>query len=79
MSLDFIRAEIDSVDDKILELLEKRVELAKKTKLFKKEIIDAKRENEIYSRLKSDSINENQLQKIFSEVINACREAQKKI
>lgn len=76
MGLEEIRAEIDSIDDELLRLLEKRFILAKKTRKFKEKTIDLSREKQIYSRLKSSSLTDEQIHKIFSQIITECRNAQ---
>jgi len=53
MTLFNIRKKIDKIDDKIIDLLEKRFLLAKEVKKFKKKIKDKKREEEILSKIKS--------------------------
>lgn len=76
MELEDIRKEIDEIDNDILRLLEKRIELARKTKELKKDVISFSREEEIYSRLQSKELSKDQIKAVFSEIISASRKAQ---
>src|SRR3989344_8919924 len=79
MNIDEIRNEIDSIDEKILRLIEDRVKLAKNTKDFKKDVVSFKREEEIYSKLKSEELTPEQIKAIYSEIISASRKAQREL
>lgn len=74
-----IRDKIDVVDDKILALLEKRVELAKKIGKAKREkglpILDAGREDVILKRLtKNTPLKKEFIRKHWEHIIGYCRE-----
>ena len=58
MSLGKLRNQIDKIDDKIIFLLEKRLQIAKKIKKYKKKIIDTNREKEILSKIHSKYIKD---------------------
>jgi len=81
------RTEIDEIDEQILSLLHERSKLAIKVGKLKKEtgktsIYAPHREKQIIDRLKSincDQFPEKQLEKIFTEIISACRSLEKKI
>ncbi|MFQ6051045.1 MAG: chorismate mutase [Candidatus Hydrothermarchaeota archaeon] len=80
--IDEIRSEIDEVDEKIVEFLNKRLNLVRELSRLKKvhdiDIIDKKREKEVLERAiqLSSPDNKEALSKIYSEIINACRELQ---
>ena len=81
------RTEIDEIDEQILSLLHERSKLAIKVGKLKEEtgktsIYAPHREKQIIDRLKSincDQFPEKQLEKIFTEIISACRSLEKKI
>ena len=81
------RTEIDEIDEQILSLLHERSKLAIKVGKLKEEtgktsIYAPHREKQIIDRLKSincDQFPEKQLEKIFAEIISACRSLEKKI
>jgi len=80
-----IRKQIDDIDDKILDLLKKRISCAKSIGTLKVETSrakwDPKREREIYTRLLQDNDSvfpEKSLKSIFREIITSCRLSQKK-
>jgi len=81
------RTEIDEIDEQILSLLHERSKLAIKVgklkeKTGKTSIYAPHREKQIIDRLKSincDQFPERQLEKIFTEIISACRSLEKKI
>jgi len=79
MNLDELRKEIDKINKEILDLVEKRAELAKGTNGFKKNVLSFGREQDIYSKLESKTLSQEQVRAIFSEVISACRKAQNEI
>lgn len=58
MTLEDIRKKIDEIDSKIIDLLEKRIELAIETKQFKGQFQDEKREKEILSKISNPCIRE---------------------
>ncbi len=76
MEIEEIRKQIDLLDDRILRLIEERIGLAKKAKELKSDTISFSREQEIYSRLKSNDLTPGQIRDIFSEIISASRKAQ---
>ena len=87
MDLTDWRTEIDEIDEQILSLLHDRSKLAIKVGKLKEEngkisIYAPHREKQIIDRLKSincDQFPETQLEKIFAEIISACRSLEKKI
>ena len=87
MDLTDWRTEIDEIDEQILSLLHERSKLAIKVgklkeKTGKTSIYAPHREKQIIDRLKSincDQFPEKQLEKIFTEIISACRSLEKKI
>ena len=86
MDLTDWRTEIDEIDEQILSLLHERSKLAIKVGKLKEEtgkisIYAPHREKQIIDRLKSincDQFPEKQLEKIFAEIISACRSLEKK-
>ena len=57
-----IRKKLDSLDNKLIELIKKRTKLVDKVvqlKVFKKEIVDKKRISNILKRVKQKSIRKN--------------------
>lgn len=80
-----VRDQIDSIDNKILDLLKNRLSLAKDIGKYKPEGNRAKwdpqREREIYDRLMNTNSGEfpdDSLRTIFHEIITTCRLSQKK-
>ena len=74
-----IRKKLDSLDNKLLSIIKKRVKLVSiilKNKKFKKQIIDRKRIKQILSRVKKKSKEKNidtQItREIWKSMINAC-------
>jgi prephenate dehydratase/chorismate mutase len=83
MSLDKIRKKIDQIDYEILKLLQERIELALRTRKFKEDIQDRKRETQILEQLKKYSSILNLIQgdfveKLFTEIMNENRKFQEK-
>lgn len=81
-----LRKDINRIDEEILELLKKRIELAKQIGEVKKEIgiesFDLTREKEVIKRVleKNQGVfPEEALKIIYSEIIKACRSIQEKI
>jgi chorismate mutase/prephenate dehydratase len=77
-SLDSVRAEIDSIDEKILKLINERANLAIAAGEAKGDAIKYKpgREASIYNRLKginAGPITSEQIVSIYKEVISSCR------
>ena len=82
--LKILRLEIDNIDEKILELLEKRMKVVHEVGDLKKDldisVEDLNRENEIIDRLTSHSsgeLNEKQLIRIFSAVFRSSKQIQR--
>lgn len=81
-----LRKDIDKVDEEILELLKKRVKLAKEIGKIKQDIgiesFDLTREKEVIKRVLERNqgvFPEEALKVIYSEIIKACRGIQQKI
>ena len=55
MNLNDLRRKIDRVDHEILALLNRRMELVLRTKKLKPQITESGREEEIYSRVRSNT------------------------
>ncbi|MBI2548392.1 chorismate mutase [Candidatus Woesearchaeota archaeon] len=80
-----LREEIDNIDDALVNLLAKRMKIAKKIGTMKvKEkmpIYDNKREEDIYRRViiqaKKKNISERMIRAIYEEIITASREVQR--
>ncbi|MGB9607763.1 MAG: prephenate dehydratase domain-containing protein, partial [bacterium] len=81
MTLDEIRREIDEIDEKLVELLSRRAELAKKASALKGErVFDATREEEIIRHILSlnkGPISAEELSYLFREIISICRRLEK--
>jgi chorismate mutase / prephenate dehydratase len=80
--LETIRQQIDSVDDSLLKLLEKRADLAVKAKELKSNglIYKPSRESEIIRRLikrNNSALPNNAVESIYREIISACRNLQR--
>ncbi|NPA39022.1 MAG: prephenate dehydratase [Thermodesulfobacteria bacterium] len=85
-TLEKLRQEIDSVDKEIVNLLKKRISLAKQIgeikKALGKDFFDLGREKEVLKKILSfnqGEFPEDTLRVIYSEIIKACRSAQQKI
>lgn len=81
MNLEQIRKQIDKLDDEILELLLQRIKYSKMIAEIKFNdklpIFDAKREDEIFYRLKSNSDeNYKYVVDIFFEILSASKHIQ---
>lgn len=80
-----VRQRIDAIDDHILELLQKRINLAKEIGQIKAKGNKAKwdplRERQIFKRLKANNRDfpEQPLISIFHEIISTCRLSQKQV
>ena len=81
-----LRKKLDEIDEKMLNLLEKRMNIIKSVGKIKSKlnipIEDTERENEIISRLSEHSgknLSENQLITIFRSVFQSSKIEQKKI
>jgi len=79
-----LRKEIDNIDEKILDLLEKRMKIVYEVGELKQEleisVEDLNRENEIIQRLTSHSsgeLTEKQLIRIFSSVFKSSKQIQR--
>ena len=85
MDLDIIRQEIDQIDDQIVRLLEERMHLVEGVVAFKKStgkpILDTKREEVIFEKVKSRVGNkkyENTIVETFSDILKRSRDYQDK-
>ena len=81
MKLDDLRRKIDEIDEKLVELLSQRAELAKKAAALKGErVFDASREEEIIRHILSlnkGPISDEELTYLFREIISICRRLEK--
>jgi len=79
------RNEIDNINNKILNLLGKRIEITKKVGKYKKErglkILDKKREAKVFSDLRKKAekrgLDKNYINSIFKLIIKNSRKIQK--
>ena len=74
-----LRRRIDGIDDRILELLESRVELAKKIGAVKRgeglPVHNPEREEDILERLTAETkLEKDFVREIFESIITYCRE-----
>ncbi|MCY7097211.1 chorismate mutase [Streptococcus oralis] len=83
MSLDIIRQEIDQIDDQIVKLLEERMHLVEGVVSYKKAsgkpILDSKREEVIFEKVRSRVINKSYQETIvatFSDILKRSRDYQ---
>ena len=68
------RNKVDQIDQKIFNLIKKRTQIVKyilSLKKFKKEIVDHKRNNEIFKKIKNKSIKNGIDPKITTRIWNA--------
>ncbi len=82
MNIKKLRYRIDSIDKKLIKLLEKRFELSKKVGKYKKEnkmkVQDKEREKEILdSRLKMTKMNDKFVKGVFELIMKESRRLQK--
>ena len=83
--LDNFRRQIDNIDNEILILLKRRVQIAKKIAKYKNlnkiELIDLNREDQIMLSVKSKAISmalsEGFIRRIFESIIEECKICQK--
>ena len=85
MDLDNIRQEIDQIDDQIVKLLEERMHLVEGVVAYKKTsgkpILDSKREEVIFEKVRSRVTNKNYQETIvatFSDILKRSRDYQDK-
>lgn len=85
MSLEEIRKKIDLIDEQIVELLNRRAELALKTGNIKKSlgepVRDLERENQVIEHVSSVNrgvLSSHAIKKIFKIIISVCAELQEK-
>ena len=85
MDLDNIRKEIDKIDDQIVQLLEERMHLVEGVVAYKKvsgkPILDTKREEVIFEKVKSRVGNkkyEDTIVETFSDILKRSRDYQDK-
>ena len=83
MDLDNIRKEIDKIDDQIVQLLEERMHLVEDVVAYKKAtgkpILDTKREEVIFEKVKSRVSNkkyEEAIVETFSDILKRSRNYQ---
>ena len=83
MDLDIIRQEIDQIDDQIVKLWEERMHLVEGVVAYKnasgKPILDSKREEVIFERVRSRVTNKNYQETIvatFSDILKRSRDYQ---
>lgn len=83
MDLDNIRQEIDQIDDQIVMLLEERMHLVEGVVAYKKAsskpILDTKREDVIFEKVRSRVINKSYQETIvatFSDILKRSRDYQ---
>ena len=83
MNLDIIRQEIDQIDDQIVKLLEERMHLVEGVVAYKKAsgkpILDSKREEVIFEKVRSRVSNKNYQETIvatFSDILKRSRDYQ---
>ena len=83
MNLDIIRQEIDQIDDQIVKLLEERMQLVEGVVAYKKAsgkpILDSKREEVIFEKVRSRVTNKSYQETIvatFSDILKRSRDYQ---
>ncbi|MGW9908443.1 chorismate mutase [Streptococcus sp. 151470009-6] len=83
MNLDIIRQEIDQIDDQIVKLLEERMHLVEGVVAYKKAsgkpILDSKREEVIFEKVRSRVTNKSYQETIvatFSDILKRSRDYQ---
>ena len=83
MNLDIIRQEIDQIDDQIVKLLEERMHLVEGVVAYKKAsgkpILDTKREEVIFEKVRGRVTNKNYQETIvatFSDILKRSRDYQ---
>ncbi len=77
-----LRNRIDAIDRKIVKLLEKRVDTARRIGKIKKrnglEVTDLERERDVLENVSLNSkINKNLVNKIFRSIIEYCKDEEK--
>lgn len=79
MTLEEIRKEIDEIDLKLIELINKRLVLASKTTSYKTEVLDEEREKAISTRLEEQTRNlpfGQGTKEIFKAILSESRKIQ---
>lgn len=83
MDLDIIRQEIDQIDDQIVKLLEERMHLVEEVVAYKKAsgkpILDTKREEAIFEKVRSrveDKRYQETIVSTFSDILKRSRDYQ---
>ena len=83
MNLDMIRQEIDQIDDQIVKLIEERMHLVEGVVVYKKAsgkpILDSKREEVIFEKVRGRVSNKNYQETIvatFSDILKRSRDYQ---
>ena len=82
--LQIFRKEVDKIDNKIINLLEKRFEIVRKIRKHKLKnylsIKDKKREKEIInSKIRNSALSKNFIKKLFNLVLTESKKIQRKI
>jgi chorismate mutase len=80
-----LRCEIDAIDEQMLRLLAKRVEVCQVVGLSKKveglPVRDAKREEEVFSLVRKNAarlgLNPIRVEAVYREIVNMCSAVQK--
>jgi len=81
--IEIFRKEIDEIDNQMIDLLNTRVEFAKKIgnlkKLVDMDVSQPNREKKIIKRMKDKSVllENDTIEAIWKEIINACKNIQK--
>ena len=81
MKLESLRDQIDRLDDRIIMLLDKRIQLACKTTRHKNKVYDLSREEQIFQRLKIKTrklrlIEPEFVQKLYRMILKESRKIQ---
>jgi chorismate mutase len=81
MKLETLREQIDQLDDRIISLLDKRIQLACKTSQHKNRIFDLRREKQIFRRLKTRAkklslLDPEFVQKLYGMILKESRKIQ---
>ena len=79
MPFEELRKKIDRIDDRILDLIERRISIAEKIGKAKRKkgrpIVDSSREREILNKLTGKTkLNKDFVRKTFEGIIEYCRE-----
>lgn len=79
--LRWYRSQIDEIDNKLIELLDMRLEVAKEIGNYKREnnlpVFNGKRENEIYERIREVAEEKESIIEIYAEIMRQSKDLQK--